>query len=214
MLYRPEPSKERGETTILSIITSEITHWTRFTLLLLLRIQRYMWCNHVATFYLLSKSCRRFCQRYMWRNHVTTFGLLSKSHHRFCLLTGESVERLPPPDTSDIERTYQDFCESLLSAAKQCIPRDRRKNYVPCWDKECETLYCSFTRATVGAASGRAYSLDYNRISRSDGRKLSTPSISRTPAARRGEQSTNLLAGLDVSLACAPSRQTPSPCNL
>ena len=40
-----------------------------------------------------------------------------------CLLTGESVERLPPPDTSDIERASQDFCESLLSAAKQCIPR-------------------------------------------------------------------------------------------
>ena len=60
----------------------------------------------------------------------------------FCVLTatGESVERLPPPDISNIERAYQDFCESLLSAAKQCIPRGRLKNYVPCWDKECETL--------------------------------------------------------------------------
>jgi len=38
-------------------------------------------------------------------------------------------------DTPNIERAYQDFCESLLSAAKQWIPRDRRKNYVPCWDK-------------------------------------------------------------------------------
>ena len=62
----------------------------------------------------------------------------------FSLLTGESVERLPPPDTPDIERAYQDFCESLLSAAKQYIPRGRRKNYVPCWDKECGTLYRSF----------------------------------------------------------------------
>jgi len=51
---------------------------------------------------------------------------------RFCLLTGESVERLPPPDTSNIEKSFQDFCESLLSAAEQCIPRGRRKNYVPC----------------------------------------------------------------------------------
>ena len=39
-----------------------------------------------------------------------------------CLLTGESVERLPPPGTSNIERAYQDICESLLRAAKQCIP--------------------------------------------------------------------------------------------
>jgi len=64
---------------------------------------------------------------------------------RFYLLTGESVGRFPPPDTSNIERAYQEFCESLLSAVKQCIPRGRRKNYVlPCWDKECET-YRSFT---------------------------------------------------------------------
>jgi len=49
----------------------------------------------------------------------------------FCLLTDESVERLLPPGTSNIERAYQDFCKSLISAAKQCIPRGRRKNYVP-----------------------------------------------------------------------------------
>ena len=59
----------------------------------------------------------------------------------FCLLTDKSVERLPPPDTSNIERAYQDFCESLLSAAKRSNPRGRRKDYVPCWDNECETLY-------------------------------------------------------------------------
>ena len=76
----------------------------------------------------------------------------------FCLLTDESVERLPPPDTPDIERVYQHFCESLLLAAKQCIPHGRRKNYVPCWDKECETLYRSFTQALVGTDSDRAAS--------------------------------------------------------
>jgi len=75
---------------------------------------------------------------------------------RFCLLTGESVERLPPPDTPDIERAYQDFCESLLSAAKQSIPLGGRKNYAPCWDKECETLYRSFIRAPVRTDSDRA----------------------------------------------------------
>jgi len=48
----------------------------------------------------------------------------------------------------------------------------------------------------------RPYSLDYNRRSMSDGRKLWTPSISRTPAARRGEQSTNLLGALDAPLVC------------
>jgi len=77
---------------------------------------------------------------------------------RFCVLTGESVERLLRPDTSNTVRGYQDFCESLLSAAKQCIPLACRKNYVPCWDKECETHYCSFIIAPVGTDSDRAAS--------------------------------------------------------
>jgi len=42
MLRRPEGTEERVETTILSIIAIEITHLTRFTLLLLLQIQRCM----------------------------------------------------------------------------------------------------------------------------------------------------------------------------
>ena len=83
---------------------------------------------------------------------------------RFCLLTGESIERLPPPDTPDIERANQDFCESLLSAAKQCIPHGRRKKYMPCWDKECETLYRSFIRAPVGSDSDRAASSLLSRL--------------------------------------------------
>jgi len=48
MLRRPEPTKETVEPMILSIIAIAITHLTRFTLLLLLRIQRCVWRNHVA----------------------------------------------------------------------------------------------------------------------------------------------------------------------
>ena len=83
---------------------------------------------------------------------------------RFFLLKGESVERLPPPDTPVIERAYHDFCESLLSAAKHGIPRGRRKNYVPCLAKECESFYRSFIRAPVGTASDRATSSLLSRL--------------------------------------------------
>jgi len=38
------------------------------------------------------------------------------------------------------------------------MPHGRRKNNVPCWDKECETLYRSFIRAPVGTDSDRAAS--------------------------------------------------------
>ena len=66
---------------------------------------------------------------------------------RFCLLTDEFVERLPPLDTSNIERAYQDFARATarrwrpnnlfprsnnISQVKQCIPRGCRKNYSMC----------------------------------------------------------------------------------
>jgi len=49
MLRRPEPTNEKVESTILSTIAIDITHLSRFALLLLLRILRYVWRNHVAT---------------------------------------------------------------------------------------------------------------------------------------------------------------------
>jgi len=99
---------------------------------------------------------------------------------RFCLLTGESVERLPPPDASNIEGAYQDFCESLLSAAKQCLPRDRRKNYVPCWDNECGTLYSSEPQLGLAFKEQlRPYFHVSNTRSRSDGKNITIPWTSR-----------------------------------
>jgi len=44
-----KPTNETVEPMILSIIAIEITDLTRFILPVLLRIQRYMWHNHVAT---------------------------------------------------------------------------------------------------------------------------------------------------------------------
>jgi len=86
---------------------------------------------------------------------------------RFCVLTDESVERLLPPDTTNIKKAHhtQELCEDLLyGATKQYIPRGRRKNYLPCWDKECETLYRSFIRAPVWTDSDRAVSSLISRL--------------------------------------------------
>ena len=82
----------------------------------------------------------------------------------FCLLTDESVDILPPPDTPNIGKAYQDICESLLFAVKNCTPRGRRKNYVPCWDKVCETLYLSFTWVPEGTDSDRTPSSLLSRL--------------------------------------------------
>jgi len=58
MLRSPEPTKERVEAPILSIIAIEITHLTSFTPLLLVRIQRHMCRNHVATWAYANNSGR------------------------------------------------------------------------------------------------------------------------------------------------------------
>jgi len=49
VMHRSEATKERVEWKTLGITAIEISHSTRFTLLLLLRRQRYMSRNHVAT---------------------------------------------------------------------------------------------------------------------------------------------------------------------
>jgi len=72
--------------------------------------------------------------------------------------------RVPPPDTSIIERAYQDFCQNPLSATKQCIPCGRWKNYEQYWDKECETLYRSFLLAPVWTDSDGATSSLLSRL--------------------------------------------------
>jgi len=82
----------------------------------------------------------------------------------FWFLTRKSVERLSPADTTNIEKAYQKQCESLLFAAQQCIPLSRSKNCVPCWDKECETLYRSFLRAPVETDFDRATSSLLSRL--------------------------------------------------
>jgi len=69
---------------------------------------------------------------------------------RICLLTGKSVERLSPPDTSNIEKAYEELCESLLFVAEQDILLSRRKNYVSCWGKVCETVHRSFLEPQGG----------------------------------------------------------------
>jgi len=58
MLRHPEPTKEKVEPTILSTTAIEITHLTGFALLLLQRILRCMWLNHVATWVQANNSGR------------------------------------------------------------------------------------------------------------------------------------------------------------
>jgi len=73
MLRRPEPTKERVESTILSVIAIEIKPLTRFALQLLLRILRYMWRNHVATWTKVNNWGRNLDFNKIWFSHLHYF---------------------------------------------------------------------------------------------------------------------------------------------
>jgi len=66
MLRRLERTKVGVEPATLSLIAIEFTHSTRFTPMFLLRIQRYMWRNHVATWAWPNNSDRNVDLNKIW----------------------------------------------------------------------------------------------------------------------------------------------------
>ena len=82
----------------------------------------------------------------------------------YCLITNQLAEGLPSPNSGYVDEAYQDFCNTIIAAAKRSIPRDRRKNYRPCWDAECEQLYQTFLRASQGKATHIAASTLLTRL--------------------------------------------------
>ena len=81
-------------------------------------------------------------------------------------LTNQLAKSSLPPDTSDVDRAYQDFCNSISTAAKKYIPCGRRNDHIPCWDAECENLYQMFLQLPEGSDSSRAASALLSRLDR------------------------------------------------
>ena len=123
---------------------------------------------------------------------------------------------LPSPDTTKLDEAYQEFCRALFCAAKKTIPRGRRRNYTPCWNEECESLYKDFTAASNGPESGRTASAllqtldEERRRDAADGTSLSNPLTLLTLVVEDGALLTTLLATTDTHLANALFLQMPS----
>jgi len=67
---------------------------------------------------------------------------------------------------------------------------------VPCWDKECETLYRSFIRAPVGTASDRAASSQLSRLQQKQDRwEEAVNSIDFSHSSRKALRTVNKLTG-------------------
>jgi len=104
---------------------------------------------------------------------------------RFYLLTGESVERLPSPDTPNIDSrifvrayflrpnnvSHMTVARSMCNAGTKSARPSIAPSSKPQWGLTVTEPLCP-------------YYLDYNRRSRNDWRKLSTPPNSRTLVAR------------------------------
>ena len=65
-------------------------------------------------------------------------------------LTNKFAKTLLPPDSLDVDASYQDFCNTIKKAAKKTIPRGYRNNYISCWSAECKSLYKTFLQSHQG----------------------------------------------------------------
>ena len=63
----------------------------------------------------------------------------------YIALTNKFAKTLLPPDSDDVDATYQDFYNTLEKAAKKTIPRGYRM-----YDAECESLYKTFLQSPQG----------------------------------------------------------------
>ena len=74
---------------------------------------------------------------------------------QYSRITDKLSSHLPSPNTPKVDEANQEFCRVMFFAAKATISRGRRRNYTPCWDEECESLYKDFTFAPNGPESRR-----------------------------------------------------------
>ena len=115
----------------------------------------------------------------------------------YSLITNKLSQDLPSPDFRCTDEAYHDFCNTIITAAKQSILRGRRKNYKPCWDAECEHLYQAFLDATQGQATNTAAYALLDRLDEKQNAKWSEAvnSIDFTHSSRSAWSTINNLTG-------------------
>ena len=121
-------------------------------------------------------------------------------------ITNRLARDLSSPDTTCVDEAYQDFCNTIIHAAKKSIPCGHRKNYRTCWDAECETLYQAFLRQPKGEGSNTAASALLARLDKGRRKRWSEAvnAIECTHSSRQAWNAINNLTGR--------TRQSYRPC--
>ena len=116
---------------------------------------------------------------------------------RFLTEVDKHVPGLPSPESEDINATYSAYCDMLIDAAKQSIPRGYQKNYIPCWDDECQSLYEDFTSAPSKDESDTCATTLLSRLDEKRKERWieTVESIDFTYSSRRAWQTVNRLTG-------------------
>ena len=124
------------------------------------------------------------------------WNFLKANWKRWGTITNNLAKKLPLPDARNANTAYQAFFSMTIKAAKQCVPRGKRKLYILCWDKECEILFQT-TQVSTGNASDLAVSslitrLDNNRRTRWE---ETVQNIDFTHSSRKAWRTINKLTG-------------------
>ena len=96
---------------------------------------------------------------------VRRWNFMKADWDKFKLLTNKAARTLPPLEGTDLDISYKAFCSMLTNAVKQSVPCGYHKNYIPCWDEECQQLY---ERHTAAISSERSEDTSNILIKRSD----------------------------------------------
>ena len=117
-----------------------------------------------------------------------------------------ATKDLPVPTASNIDEAYEAYCNTLQDAAKKHVLWGVRKNYVLCWDEECDDLLRVHNDAKSNAERARAATDLMTRLNtkRRERWTETVESIDFTHFRRRAWQTINKLTG-------QASKTTPCP---
>ena len=120
---------------------------------------------------------------------------------KFNRLTSQGTKSLPAPDSKDLDSSYTAFCNMITNAGKQSIPRGFQRNYIPCWDDECQQLYEDHQSAATKEESDATAS---NLLARLDEKRQerwieTVEAIDFTHSSRKAWNTVNRLTGRATS---------------
>jgi|UniRef100_A0A2S2QZI9 hypothetical protein len=85
---------------------------------------------------------------------ISRWNLRKANWDKYTKYEGENINRINPTTIN-----YTTFIKLIKTVATRAIPRGHRKNYLPCWTKECERLLNEYKQNNSEASANRSINL-------------------------------------------------------